>query len=141
MHLSEYAAAPRDETAVAPKVLAVVIPALVALGAGEDPHGWLAWGDDPAIRWMFLAPTRAGLVTCNVRVNVAGEGPRASAKLARWGRVQVGELSIESAAGGMRVASFQVESLVLRGTGPDAESVAAFAIDVFTAIDGTAASG
>ena len=140
MHLSEYVAAPRDESAVAPKVLAVVVPALVALGAGEDPPGWLAWGDDPEIRWTFLAPTRAGLVTCNVRVNVSGEGPRASAKVTRWGRIQVGELSIESAAGGMRVASFQIENLVLRGTGPEAEAVAGFAIEVFAAIDGGAAA-
>ena len=43
--------------------------------------------------------------------------------------------------GGMRVASFQLETLVLRGTGPEAEAVAGFAIDVFAAIDGTAAPG
>jgi hypothetical protein len=72
---------------------------------------------------------------------VPGEGPRASAKVTRWGRIQVGELSIETAAGGMRVASFQLETLVLRGTGPEAEAVAGFAIDVFAAIDGTAAPG
>jgi hypothetical protein len=140
MRLSEYAAAPRDESAVAPNVLAVVVPALVALGAGEDPPGWLAWGDDPEIRWTFLAPTRAGLVTCTVRVNVPGEGPRASAKVTRWARIQVGELSIDSAAGGMRVASFQIETLVLRGTGAEAEAVAAFALEVFAAIDGGSSS-
>ena len=100
MRLSDYVAAPRDEAAVSPRVLAVVTPALAALGAGEDPEGWLAWGDDPGIRWQFLAPTAAGLVTCSVRVNVAGEGPRAGAKVTRWPRVQVGELAIESAAGG-----------------------------------------
>ena len=102
MRLSDYVAAPRDEAAVGPRVLAVVTPALAALGAGEDPEGWLAWGDDPGIRWQFLAPTAAGLVTCSVRVNVAGEGPRAGAKVTRWPRVQVGELAIESAAGGCR---------------------------------------
>ncbi len=135
MRLSEYVAAPRDEAAVAPKVLAVVTPALVALGAGEDPEGWLAWGDDPDVRWLFLAPTPAGLVSCNVRVNVTGEGPRASAKVTRWPRVQVGELSIDSAAGGLRVASFQIENLVLRGGGAEATAITAFAVAVFAAID------
>ena len=121
MRLSDYLAAPRDDAAVDPRVLAVVTPALVALGAGQDPEGWLAWGDDPAIRWLFLTPTPAGLVTCSVRVNVTGEGPRASAKVTRWPRVQVGELSVDSAAGGLQVASFQIENLVLRGSGDEAE--------------------
>ena len=141
MRLSDYVAAPRDEAAVSPRVLAVVTPALVALGAGEDPEGWLAWGDDPGIRWQFLAPTPAGLVTCSVRVNVTGEGPRASAKVTRWPRIQVGELSIESVADGLQVASFQVESLVFRGSGEEARAITAFAIAVFRAIDRTGPPG
>ena len=137
MRLSDYIAAPRDEAAVAPRVLAVVTPALMALGADQDPEGWLAWGDDPANRWLFLTPTPAGLVTCSVRVNVTGEGPRASAKVTRWPRVQVGELSVDSAAGGLQVASFQVENLVLRGSGDEARAITSFAIAVFRSIDRT----
>ena len=135
MRLSEYVAAPRNEAAVEPRVLAVVIPALVALGAGEDPEGWLAWGDDPDVRWLFLAPTPAGLVSCSVRVNVSGEGPRAGARVVRWPRVQVGELAIESAASGLQVASFQIENLVLRGSGAEATAITGFAVSVFAAID------
>ena len=102
----------------------------------DRSRGWLAWGDDPAIRWLFLTPTPAGLVTCSVRVNVTGEGPRASAKAARWPRVQVGELSVDSAAGGLQVASFQIENLVLRER-RRARAITAFAIAVFRSIDRT----
>jgi hypothetical protein len=38
MRLSDYLAAPRDDAAVDPRVLAVVTPALVALGAGQIPR-------------------------------------------------------------------------------------------------------
>ena len=114
-------------------------PVLVALGAGEDPEGWLAWGDDAAIRWQFLAPTRAGLVTCHVRVNVPGEGPHASGKIGRWSRVQVGEITVETAPGGHRMASFQLEGLVIHGGDAEADAVAAFAMAVLDAIDGRAA--
>lgn len=136
MRLSEYVATPRSEAAVAPRVLAVVTPVLAALGAGEDPEGWLAWGEEPGARWMFLAPTPAGLVTVHVRVNVPGEGSRASAKLGRWSRVQVGELSVETTPGGHHVTSFQVDNQVLRGADADADAIAAFAIAVFDAMDG-----
>ena len=136
MRLSDYLAAPRDDAAVAPRVLAVVTPALVALGAEQDPEGWLAWGDDPAIRWLFLTPTPAGLVTCSVRVNVTGEGPRASAKVTRWPRVQVGELSVESARrppGGL-VPDREPGPARERRRG---EAITAFAIAVFRSIDRT----
>ena len=136
MRLSEYVASPRSEAAVAPMVLAVVMPVLAALGAGDDPDGWLAWGEEPAVRWMFLAPMPAGLVTCHVRVNVPGEGPRASAKVGRWGRIQVGELAVETSPGGHRFTSFQIENQILRGGDEDADAIAAFAIAVFDAMDG-----
>ena len=136
MRLSEFAAAAKAPDAVAPKVLATLTPILVALGAGEDPEGWLTWTDEQASRWTYLAPTPAGLVTCHVRVNVPGEGPRTSAKVNRWSRVQVGELSMESTLGGHRVASFQLDSAILRGGDADADIVAAFALAVFAAIDG-----
>lgn len=141
MRLSEFVAASRAPEAVAPKVLATLTPMLVALGAGEDPHGWLVWGDEMSSRWTYLAPSPAGLVTCHVRVNVSGEGPRTSAKVSRWSRVQVGELSMESTPGGHRVASFQLESLVLRGGDADADAVAAFAMTVLAAMDGRVDAG
>jgi hypothetical protein len=70
-----------------------------------------------------------------VRVNVAGEGPRAAAKLIRWNRVALGELAIET-QGTHRLLSFQVEQLVLRGADAEADSVAAFALELFAAVDG-----
>jgi hypothetical protein len=136
MRLSEFVAAPREPAAVEPAVLAVLTPVLTAMGAGVDPEGWLAWGDDAVNRWSFVAPTPAGLVTCHVRVNMPGEGPRVSAKVSRWSRVQVGELSMETAPGGHRLASFQLDSLVLRGADADADAVAAFARSVLGAMDG-----
>ena len=72
--------APRPE-AMTPKVLAVVEPMLVMLGSEPDPDCWVAWGDDPAMRWSVFAATDAGLVQVNARVNVPGEGPRAGGKL------------------------------------------------------------
>ena len=112
----------------------LVANALVAVGLGVAT--WLTWTDEQASRWTYLAPTPAGLVTCHVRVNVPGEGPRTSAKVNRWSRVQVGELSMESTPGGHRVASFQLDSAILRGGDADADIVAAFALAVFAAIDG-----
>ena len=136
MRLSEFAAAAKRPEAVAPEVLATLTPILVAFGAGEDPEGWLTWSDEEGSRWSFLAPTPAGLVTCHVRVHVPGEGPRTSAKVSRWSRVQVGELSMETTPGGHRVASFQLDSAILRGGDADADIVAGFALAVFTAMDG-----
>lgn len=140
MRLSEFASAPKAPAAATEKVLATVTPLLVALGAGEDPEGWLAWGDDPAIRWLFLTPTPGGLVQVHVRVNVPGEGPHSSAKVTRWSRVQVGEMAIETATSGHRVASFQLENQVIRGGDADADAIAAFALAVFAAIDGRPSS-
>lgn len=135
MRLSEWRAhAPRRE-AVAPKVNAVVDPVLTAFGAGLDPLCWIAWGDDPGTRYSIFAPTPAGLVSCYVRANVPGEGPRAAAKLARWSRVSIGELQAETQSG-HRIVSFQLEQLVIRGVDIEADRVASFALDVFAAIDG-----
>ena len=75
-----------------------------AEGAGRhraDPGG--AWrGHDPIVLdrvgrrpgrpLRVLVPTDAGLLQVLVRVNVPGEGPRASAKVIRWSRLQLGEL-------------------------------------------------
>ena len=107
----------------------------MTLGAERDPECWVAWGDDPAVRYLVLAPTPSGLVQLNVRVNVPGEGPRAGGKIVRWARVQLGELGVEI-QGGHRLVTFQVETLVLNGVDEAADRVAAFAQALFAAIDG-----
>jgi hypothetical protein len=135
MRLSEWRASPPTRESMTLKVLAVIEPVLAALGAEKDPSCWVVWGDDPSIRYTILVPTPSGLVTCGVRVNVAGEGPRASGKVVRWNRVQLGELAVETQSG-HRVTTFQVEQLVLRGADAAAERIAGFALALFAAVDG-----
>jgi hypothetical protein len=135
MRLSEWRAASRVRDATSAKVVAAVEPVLVAFGAEADPHCWVAWGDDPASRYLLMVPTASGLLMVVVRVNVPGEGPRASAKLVRWPKVQVGELAIET-SGDHRLLSFQVESQVMKGADATADAIARFALVVFAAIDG-----
>ena len=114
MRLSEWSGRAPSKDATSAKVMAVVDSALAILGADADPECWVAWGDDPSVRYLVLAPTPAGLVQLSVRVNVAGEGPRASGKVVRWSRVQLSELGVEI-QGGHRLVSFQVETHVLNG--------------------------
>jgi hypothetical protein len=135
MRLSQWRASAPSREAAAAKVWATVDPVLSALGAGVDPDGWIAWGEAGDPRFTVLVPTPAGLITSFVRINVPGEGPRASAKLVRWDRVQLGELAVETQAG-HRLLSFQVEGQVLRGADAEADRVAAFALQLFAAIDG-----
>jgi hypothetical protein len=136
MRLSDWHADPPHRDATAPKVVAVIEPILAAMGTERDPMCWFVWGDDPQARYSLLVPTAPGLVVVNVRVNVPQEGPRAAGKLIRWNRVQVGELAIETVSGGHRLMSFQVEGNVLRGSDAEADAIAAFALQVFNAIDG-----
>jgi hypothetical protein len=135
MRLSEWRASAPAKDAVGPKVAAVVDPVLATLGAEPDPHCWVAWGEEPANRFSVFVPTEAGLIACFVRVNVSGEGPRATTKLVRWNRVSIGELGVETQAG-HRMLSFQLESQVLRGVDVEADRAAAFALRVIAAIDG-----
>jgi hypothetical protein len=135
MRLSEWRASAPARDAVGPKVAGVVDPILRSLGAEDDPHCWVAWGEEPANRFTIFVPTDPGLIACFVRVNVAGEGPRATTKLIRWGRVSIGELGVETQAG-HRMLSFQLESQVLRGVDAEADRAAAFALRVIAAIDG-----
>lgn len=135
MRLSEWRASAPSRDAVAAKVDAVVDPVLASLGAGPDPHCWVAWGEEPANRFSLFVPTDPGLLVCFVRVNVPGEGPRATTKLVRWPKVTIGELSVETQAG-HRMLSFQLESQVLRGVDAEADRAAAFALRVIAAIDG-----
>ena len=135
MRLSAWRAKAPSKEAGGPKVAAVVDPVLAAMGAGPDPSCWVAWGEEPAVRYTILVPTEPGLIVVFVRVIVPGEGPRATAKLVRWSRVQVGELGVETQAG-HRLLSFQVEGVVLRGADAEADAVAAFALRLIAAIDG-----
>ena len=135
MRLSEWRATAPSKDAVTAKVAAVVDPVLLALGADRDPHGWIAWGEEPANRFTVFVPTDPGLIACFVRVNVPGEGPRATTKLVRWSRVSIGELGVETQAG-HRMLSFQLEGQILRGVDAEADRAAAFALRVIAAIDG-----
>jgi hypothetical protein len=135
MRLSAWRAAAPRKDAVTARVAAVIDPVLAAFGSEPDPHCWVAWGDEPAMRYSILVPTDPGLIHCFVRVNVSGEGPRATTKLVRWQRVSVGELAVEAQAG-HRLLSFQIEGQVLRGVDAEADRVAAFALRVIAAIDG-----
>jgi len=134
MRLSQWPTRAPHKESMAPKVLAVLKPVLAGLGAKADPSCWVAWGDDPAARYTVLVPTPPGLIQVVVRVMVPQEGPRASGKLIRWNRVQTGELAVEIASG-HRLSSFQVESVVLRGTDEEADAVSEFALQVYAAID------
>jgi hypothetical protein len=135
MRLSEWRASAPAKAAVVLKVAAVVDPVLVSLGAEADPHCWIAWGEEPANRYTIFVPTDPGLIAMFVRVNVAGEGPRATTKLVRWNKVVIGELAVETQAG-HRMLSFQLESQVLRGVDSEADRAAAFALRVIAAVDG-----
>jgi hypothetical protein len=136
MRLSEWRSGAPSREALSAKVLAVVEPVLTALGAEPDPHCWVAWGDDPSIRYMILVPSAAGLISCHVRLPLpGGEGPRASGKVVRWPRVQIGELAVET-VGGRRLVAFQVEQQVLRGADRQADDIAAFGLVLLAAIDG-----
>src|SRR5262245_60182647 len=135
MRLSEWRKAAPHRDAGSAKLAALVDPVLRSLGADDDPPCWIVWGEEPGTRHTILVPTDAGLISCFVRVNVAGEGPRASAKLVRWSRVQTSELAIET-SGTHRLLSFQIEGHVLGGPDDVADRIAAFALDAFAAMDG-----
>lgn len=135
MRLSAWRAAAPQKDAGSAKVASVVDPVLQAFGAGEDPHCWVIWGDEPGVRYSILVPTEPGLIHAFVRVNVPGEGPRATIKLVRWSRVAIGELAVDTQRG-HRILSFQVEQQVLRGVDAEADRAAAFALRVIAAMDG-----
>ena len=135
MRLSEWRALAKPRESMSQKVVDVIEPVLRTLGADDDPHVWVAWGDDPAARYTVLAPTPPGLAVAAVRVNVPQEGPRVAAKLVRWSRVQLSELSVESQRG-HRLLSFQLEGQVMKGVDADADAIARFVNVLFAAVDG-----
>ena len=135
MRLSQWRAKAPFKDSVALKVIAAVESALGVLGAELDPECWVVWGDDPTVRYQLLVPTASGLVQVNVRVSMPGEGPRASGKIVRWNRVQLGELAVEIQAG-HRLVTFQVEAQPLNGADAAADAIAVFAHVLFAAVDG-----
>ncbi len=135
MRLSDWRKAAPFKDSMAPKVLATIGDAVLAMGAERDPECYIMWGDDPAARYLIFVPTASGLVHINVRVDVPGEGPRAGAKVVRWSRVQLGELAVEI-QGGHRLVTFQVEMQMLNGADAVADQIAAFAQALFAAVDG-----
>jgi hypothetical protein len=135
MRLSDWRQRAPHKDSLTPKVLAVIEPILASLGAAPDPSCWIVWGEDPGVRYVMLVPTDAGLLQVLVRVNVPGEGPRASAKIIRWGRLQVGELGLETVSS-HHLLGFQVESHILRGSDDEGDAIASFALEIFARIDG-----
>lgn len=135
MRLSDWRTRAPHKDAMTPKVIAVIQPVLASLGAEPDPSCWIVWGEDPGVRYVTLVPTDAGLLQILVRVNVPQEGPRASAKVIRWNRVQLGELGLEM-ADGHRLLGFQVEGHVMRGADEVGDAMASFALELFARVDG-----
>lgn len=135
MRLSEWRVRAPVRDALGTKVMAVVTPVLGVLDGGADPEVWVVWGDDPATKYSILVPTPAGLIWLAVRVNLAGLGPRATAKVIRWPRLQLGELVVET-EGPHRMVSFQVDSAVLRGADEVADSIGRFALVLIAAVEG-----
>jgi hypothetical protein len=126
MRLSGWRAKAPGKDGLNQKVLDSVGSILASLGTDADPHCWISWGDETGSRWTLMAPCAAGLAAVNVRAGGAGEGSRASGRLIRWSKVQVGELAAETERG-HRLVMFQVEGQPIRGTDDDADHVAAFA--------------
>lgn len=134
MRLGEWRKTAPNKESMSTRVLGVLRPVLVDLGAESDPECWAAWGDDPESRYSILAPTVAGLITMAVRI-AGPDGPRATAKLVRWSKVSVSELSVE-ASDGHRIVAVQVESLVLKGVDGEADRICEFVRGLLAGIDG-----
>jgi hypothetical protein len=135
VRLSEWRMGAPVPGAASDKVLGVVEAALGVLGVAGDADCWVSWGEEPANRWSLMAVTEAGLAVVVVRVNVPQEGPRASGRLVRWSRVQVGEFAVEM-QGGHRFVSASVEGTILRGVDEEADNIGLFLQGLFGAIDG-----
>lgn len=134
MRLSEWRAKPPVREALGPRTMAVVAPVLGVMGIEPDPQAWVQWGDDPGTKYSIFVPLPAGLVIVSVR-NLGELGYRAAAKMVRWSRVQLGDLSVET-EGAHRMISFQLESMVLRGADDVADAIGRFALVVFAAVEG-----
>jgi hypothetical protein len=78
VRLSDWRARAPHRESRSPRVLAVIEPALLGLGAERDPHGWVAWGDDPGLRFLALAAT-----TRSRSSTAAGKAPAGKAAALR----------------------------------------------------------
>lgn len=134
MRLSEWRAKAPVREGLGTKTMAVVTPVLGAVGVEADPQAWVQWGDDPGTKYTIFVPMLSGLAIVSVR-NLGELGYRAAAKMVRWSRVQVGDVSVET-EGTHRMISFQLESMVLRGADDVADSIGRFALVVYAAIEG-----
>jgi hypothetical protein len=134
MRLSEWRKAAPTEGAMNERVMAVVGPVLADLGAESDPECWVAWGEEPDLRYSLLAPTLAGLITAAVRFTSQEDGPRVIAKLVKWSKVSVSELGLD-AGGGHRMVAVQVENLVLKGMDEEADRICKFVLILIAGVD------
>jgi len=138
MLLSEWRKTAPNRECLSNKVLAVLKPVLADLGASGDPECWVVWGEDPEFRYSVMAPTPAGLSSVAVRINAgSADGPRATGKLVRWGKLQISEVSVES-SGGHRLIAVQVEGQVLKGMDQVADQICEFVLGLLAGIDGRA---
>ncbi len=134
MRLSQWRKAAPTEGAMNDRVLAVVGPVLADLGAERDPECWVAWGEEPDLRYSLLAPTLAGLITVAIRFTNLEDGPRVIAKLVRWSKVSVSELGLD-AGNGHRMVAVQVENLVLKGVDEEADRICKFVRILIAGVD------
>ena len=135
MRLGEWRKTAPNRECMSNAVVAALKPVLVDLGAEADPECWVNWGEDPDIRYSVFTPTRGGLISTAIRVNTPEEGPRVTGKLIRWSRLQLSELSIES-AGGHRLVAVQVEGQVLKGQDEAADHICEFVRGLIASVDG-----
>ena len=135
MQLGDWRKTAPNRECMSNAVLNVLRPVMSDLGAAADPDCWVQWGEEPQIRYLVMVPTSAGLISTAVRVNTGPDGPRATGKLIRWARLQLSELSVES-AGGHRVVAVQVEGQVLKGTDGEADRICEFVRGLIAAVDG-----
>jgi hypothetical protein len=134
MRLSEWRKAAPKEGVLDDSVLAIVNPVLADLGAEPDPECWVAWGEDPDVRYSLLSPTPAGLITLAIRFTTQEDGVRVIAKLVRWSKVSVSELGVE-AGGGHRIVAVQVENIVLKGIDNEADQICEFVRGLIAGVD------